>query len=93
MAPEVVKRVHIVQDEGICGGQPRIAGTRIKVQHIVLEYERLGWTPDQICDVHSGLSLADVHAVIAYYYDHRDEIDNAIRRDEEFAHRLRKSLA
>ncbi len=36
---------HIVKDEGICGGQPRIAGTRIKVQHIVLEYERLGWTP------------------------------------------------
>jgi len=89
MAPEIVERVHIVRDEGICGGQPRIAGTRIKIQHIVLEYERLGWTPDQICDAHPGLSLADVHAAIVHYYDHKDAIDNAIRSDEEFADSLR----
>jgi len=84
---------HIVKNEGICGGQPRIAGTRIKVQHIVLEYERLGWTPDQICGAHPGLTLADVHAAITYYYDHRDEIDNAIQRDEKFVNRLRRSLS
>ncbi|MCL0065939.1 DUF433 domain-containing protein [Dehalococcoidia bacterium] len=92
MAPEVVERVHIVQEEGICGGQPRVAGTRIKIQHIVLEYERLGWTPDQICDAHPGLSLPDVHAAIVYYYDNKDEIDNAIRTDEDFADRLPQSL-
>ena len=63
------------------------------VEHIVLEYERLGWTPDQICDAHSGLTLADVHAAITYYYDHRDEIDNAIQRDEKFVNRLRRSLS
>ena len=84
---------HIVKDEGICGEQPRIAGTRIKVQHIVLEYERLGWTPDQICNAHPGLTLADVHAAITYYYDHRDEIDNAIQRDEKFVNRLRRSIS
>ena len=74
MASEMVERAHIVQDEGICGGHPRIAGTRIKIQHIVLEYGRLGLTPDQICDAHPGLSLADVHAAIAYYYDHKGSV-------------------
>ena len=93
MATRTVEQVHIVKNEGICGGQPRIAGTRIKVQHIVLEYERLGWIPDQICDAHPGLTLADVYAAIAYYYDHKNEIDSAIQSDEKFVNRLRRSLS
>jgi uncharacterized protein (DUF433 family) len=91
MATKVVEQSHIIQDKGVCGGRPRIAGTRIKVQHITLEYERLGWTPDQICDAHPGLTLADIHAAITYYYDHKDEIDNAIQNDEEFVEHLRRS--
>jgi uncharacterized protein (DUF433 family) len=83
-----IRSAHIVWDEGICGGQPRIAGTRLKVQQIALEYERLGWTPDQICDAHPGVTLAQVHAAISYYYDHKEEIDQTIREDREFAERL-----
>jgi uncharacterized protein (DUF433 family) len=82
-----------VQDEGICGGHPRIAGTRLKVQHIALEYERLGWAPDQICDAHPEIGLAEIHAAISYYYAHKNEIDQAIREDTEFADRLRKGLS
>ena len=82
---------YIVQDEGICGGQPRIAGTRLKVQHIALEYERLGWTPDQICDAHPEVSLAQIHAALSYYYAHKEELDHAMRADAEFAERLRKA--
>ena len=92
MSSRVTQQTHIVQDKGICGGQPRVAGTRIKVKHIVLEYERLGWPADQICDAHPGLSLAQVHAAISYYYDHRGEIDESIREGEEFAERLREEL-
>jgi uncharacterized protein (DUF433 family) len=83
-----IRSAHIVRDEGICGGQPRIAGTRLKVQQIALEYERFGWTPDQICDAHPGVTLAQVHAAISYYYDHKEEIDQTIREDREFAERL-----
>ena len=83
---------YIVQDEGICGGQPRIAGTRLKVQHIFLEYKRLGWSPDQICDAHPGIKLAQVHAAISYYYDHKEELDKSIREDKEFAERLKAGL-
>jgi len=93
MTTKVVNQVHIVKDENICGGQPRIAGTRIKVQHIALEYEQLGWMPDQICDAHSSLTLADVHAAIPYYYDHENEIDGAIQKDENFVNRLRRNLS
>ncbi len=93
MSSHIAQRTYIVQDRGICGGQPRIDGTRIKVQHIALEYERLGWTADQICDAHPGLTLAQIHAAISYYYDHREEIDDSIRKDEKFADQLREELS
>ena len=83
---------YIAVDEGICGGEPRIAGTRIKVRHIMAEYERQGLSPDRICDLHPGLTLAAVHSAIAYYYEHRDEILEAIRRDEEFAESVKGRL-
>jgi uncharacterized protein (DUF433 family) len=83
---------HIAVDEGICGGEPRIAGTRIKVRHVVVEYERRGLSPDEICDLHPGLTLAAVHSAIAYYYEHRDEMLEAIRRDEGFAVTVKRRL-
>jgi uncharacterized protein (DUF433 family) len=62
---------HIVQTPGVCGGKPRIDGRRIRVQDVAVNYERLGMTPDEICDAYPGLTLGEVHAALAYYYDHR----------------------
>ena len=90
-SPETQSK-YVVRDEGICDGQPRIAGTRLKIQGIALEYGRLGWTPDQICEAHPGITLAQVHAALSYYYDHREETDLAIQQDHEFAERLRSAL-
>ena len=70
---QIAQETYIVQDEGICGGRPRIAGTRLKVQHIVLEYEYRGWSPDQICDAHPEIGLAEIHAAISYYYANKDK--------------------
>ena len=84
--------VYVIRDEGICGGRPRIAGTRLKVQTIAVEYERLGWTPDRICDGHPGITLAQLHAALSHYYDHRKDIDLAVHEDRELAERLRSEL-
>ena len=92
MGPEATQQIYIVQEPGICGGQPRIAGTRLKVQHIAVEYEYMGWSPDQICSEHPGLTLSQVHAALAFYYEHKAEIDAKIRADEEFADQMRKNL-
>lgn len=80
---------HIATTPGLCGGKPHIVGHRIKVQHIVQWKERLGMTPDEIVASHPGLTLGDVYAALAYYWDHREQIDNDIRAGEEFANRLR----
>src|SRR5207302_1055349 len=68
------KHGYIVRTPGCLGGKPRIDGRRISVQHIAIDYEDLRMTPDEICDAYEGLTLAEVHAALSYYYDHLDEI-------------------
>lgn len=82
---------HIEATPGVASGKPRIAGHRITVQEVVIWHERLGLNADEIATEY-GLSLADVYAGLAYYYDHRDEIDRAIGADEEFVAQLRKRI-
>lgn len=80
---------HIESTPGIAGGKPRIAGHRITVQNIVIWHDRLGKSPDEIA-VEYDLPLAGVYAALAYYFDHREEVDARIRDDEAFAEALRE---
>jgi len=73
-----------------CGGKPRIAGTRITIEDIVLMHLRLGQSLIEIAGKYN-LPLAGVHAAIAYYYDHHDEIDRSIEDDEVFAEAFRRN--
>jgi uncharacterized protein (DUF433 family) len=82
---------HIECTPGIAGGKPRIAGHRITVQNIAIWYDRLGMSPDEIGSEYD-LTLADVHAALAYYFDHRAEIDKSIEEGEAFAEALRQRL-
>src|SRR3972149_5335610 len=87
MEPILEKR-HIEVTPGVCGGRARIAGHRVRGQDIVLWTEQ-GQSPDQIVADFPQLSLADVYAALAYYHDHREEIDRQIREDDEFVARLK----
>ncbi|MEA5619621.1 DUF433 domain-containing protein [Cronbergia sp. UHCC 0137] len=79
---------HIEITPGICGGKPRIAGHRIKVQDIVIWHERMGMSPDEIIYNYPSITLADVYAALAYYHDHQTEIRQQIEEGEEFARKL-----
>src|SRR3954470_17051639 len=82
---------HIESTPGIAGGKPRIAGHRITVQNIAIWHDRLGMCADEIAAEYD-LSLGDVHAALAYYFDHRVEIDQNIQEGLAFAESLRGSL-
>lgn len=89
MAVENVLTQHIEKTPGVVGGKARIAGTRITVQNIVIWHDRMGMSADEIAS-EFDLTLADVYAALAYYFDNRSEIDASIRADEEFAEELKK---
>jgi uncharacterized protein (DUF433 family) len=67
---------------------PVIRGTRIKVRHIAAEHVHWLWEAPQIQRRHPDLSLAQIHSALAYYYDHKNEIDKALTRDDELADEL-----
>ena len=80
---------HIEITPGVAGGKPRIAGRRITVQNIVIWHEWMNMSAEEIADEYD-LPLANVYAALAYYYDHRSEIDQQIKVDEAFVEALRQ---
>ena len=82
---------HIEITPGVAGGKPRIAGRRITVQNIALWHEWMGHSADEIATEYD-LTLADVYAALAYYYDHRAEIDAAIKDSQAFVEALRRQI-
>lgn len=57
-----------------------IAEANVKVIEVVLDRVAYGWSPEEIHFQHPHLSLAQIHAALAYYYDHQAEFDAEITR-------------
>ncbi len=62
---------------------------RITVSDIAIWHERMGMSPDEIVSEYPTITLSDVHAALAYYFDHRHEVDQDIREGVDFAEKLR----
>jgi uncharacterized protein (DUF433 family) len=82
--------VHIEISADTCGGKPRIAGTRIRVQDIVVWHERMGLSADEIVSRYPHLTLADVYAALAFYHDHRTQIDAEMTAGQELVDEMRR---
>lgn len=70
----------IVKTPGICGGRPRIAGTRIAVQNLAIDFNA-GMKPEEIVAERKQLTLAQVYAALAYYYANKEIVDAEIAAD------------
>lgn len=84
-----VTEVHIVKTPGICGGKPRLAGRRIKVQNVYIWHEQMGMSAKEIAEQYN-LTLGQVYAALTYAYDHLEEIEADIREDDAFVEEFMK---
>jgi len=89
MASEAVLSRNIEITPGVAGRKPRIAGHHITVQNIVIWHEGMGPSADEIASEYD-LSLSEVYAALAYYHDHRAEIDQSIRDERAFVEELQR---
>ena len=80
MRVKAIQFPHIGVDPRIANGAPIIKGTRITVR-TVAGYYQLGMTPDEILQSLPHLKQAQMHAALAYYFDHQKEIDREVKRD------------
>jgi uncharacterized protein (DUF433 family) len=85
---EVKLNRYIEITPNIRSGKPRIAGRRITVADIAIAYLRLGQSLEEVAAEYD-LTLAEVYAAIAFYYDNKLAIDESIRASEAFAESLR----
>lgn len=80
----------ITRTSGVCGGKACIAGHRVRVFDVVTWHEHQGMTPDEIVSHIPTITLADVHAALAYYFDHLEEIQQEMRAERAFAEEFRR---
>lgn len=79
---------HIVLDDAAV---PLIAGTTMKVVELVLEQTAHGWSPEELHFQHPYLSLGQIHSALAYYWDHKNQLDKDIVRRDERVDELRRT--
>ncbi len=65
-----------------------ISGTQTKVIEVVLDKLTHGSSPEEIHFQHPHLSLSQIHAALAYYYDHQAELDEEIQSRWQKANQL-----
>jgi uncharacterized protein (DUF433 family) len=90
MEPTIIQ--HIEKNPGVCGGKACVKGTRIRVQDIYVWHELQNRSPEEIVTDFPQLTLGDVHAALAYYWDHRDEIHQGMKDAEDLVEELKKQF-
>ncbi len=76
-----VRYPHIVKIEGCPASLERLP--RIRVSQIVIDYLNHGWSADEIHLHYPHLRRAEIHCALAYYFDHREEIDAEIEQEQQ----------
>lgn len=93
-AAKLIDYPHIEKAPEVRGGKPCIAGMRIAVVDVALAHQQ-GLAPEEIRTYFSSrsLTLAEVHAALAYHYDHPEELADYLRRSDEAAAEIETAKA
>lgn len=71
-------------------GIPIISGTTMKVVELVMAQMAYGWSPEELHFQHPYLTLGQIHSALAYYWDHKEELDADIERRWQYAEEARR---
>jgi uncharacterized protein (DUF433 family) len=77
----------IDRDPAVRAGRPKIAGTGVTVMRVAAWY-KMGLTPEEIATQYGHLSLAQVHAALAYYHANPEEIETDLAEERAFAEKV-----
>jgi hypothetical protein len=76
-----IRYPHIVKPDATPAHLERVP--RVSVSMIVKDYLFYGWSIEEMCRQHPYLKPAEAHSAMAYYFDHKDEIEAEILADSE----------
>jgi uncharacterized protein (DUF433 family) len=75
-----VRYPYIIKEEGKPARLERTP--RVRISQIVTDYIDHGWSPQEMCQQYSYLSLPEAYTAMAYYFDNQAEIDAEIEAEE-----------
>jgi uncharacterized protein (DUF433 family) len=73
-------------------GIPLIKPTTMKIIELISERRAYKWGAKKQQEEHPYLILSQVHSALSYYFDHKREIENDIKRRNEFVEEMRKKM-
>lgn len=73
------------------GGVVRVGKSRVSLDLVIEQYAN-GMAPEDMVRAYDTLELSDVHAVIAFYLRHREEVEAYLKQREESAEALRAKI-
>lgn len=74
------------------GGIPILSGTTMKVVELVMAQQAHGWSPEELHFQHPYLPLSQIHSALAYYWDHKEELDRDIERRDRLVEQIRSEV-
>lgn len=86
---QAISQEHIEISADVRSGKPRISGTRIAVEDIAVMHLKMAYSLVEIAGKYD-LSIASVYAAMAYYFDHREEIDRRTIEEDEQVEALKR---
>jgi uncharacterized protein (DUF433 family) len=91
MAMEMVFETQTVPVNIDPQGVIRVQGTRVRLDTVIYAFNE-GYTAEEIVSQYPVLRLADVYAVVAYYLNHRDSLDEYLRQRVDTAAKIRAEI-
>lgn len=80
---------HIVLDEN---GIPWIEDANTKIVELIAAAKAHGWSPEELTYQHAHVTLGQVHSALAYYWDHREEVEADLKRRAALIGEIRSEL-
>jgi uncharacterized protein (DUF433 family) len=72
-------------------GVIRIGDSRVSLDTVIIAFSQ-GATPEQIVEDYDSLGLSEVYAVISYYLQNRDEVENYLEQRKVQREQLRQQI-
>ncbi|MGK7876269.1 MAG: DUF433 domain-containing protein [Xenococcaceae cyanobacterium] len=69
---------------------PIIEGTSMKVVELITSVKDYGTIPEELLKSYPHLTMSKIYSALAYYWDHKQEIDAALELKDQYVERLRK---
>ncbi len=75
---------HLARDER---GVAWIGDSNTKVIEVASDHVAFGWEAEEIHAAHPHLSVAQIHAALSFYHDHKAELDAELQRQlDDYTH-------